>query len=73
MVEQVAYRATVAREPGWWIVAIPEFRFVTQVRRLRYVQRMAMDVVAIWLDVDPAAVSVQAEGVTPDHRCRRRS
>lgn len=62
MSEQMAYRATVAREPGWWIVTIPELSLVTQARRLRDVQRMATDVVATWLDVDPATVNVQVDG-----------
>jgi hypothetical protein len=63
MSEHKVYRATVAREPGWWIVTIPELDLVTQARRLRDVQRMAADVVAVWLDVDPASVSVQVEDV----------
>ena len=64
MSEQRTYRATVAREPGWWIVTIPELNLVTQARRLRDVQRMATDVVAVWLDLDPAAVSVQVADIS---------
>ena len=36
---------------------------MTQARRLRELQRMATDAVAVWLDVDPATISVQVEDV----------
>ncbi len=49
MSEHVVYRATVAREPGWWIITVPELNHVTQARRLRELQRMATDAVAVWL------------------------
>jgi hypothetical protein len=63
--EQMVYRATIAREPGWWIITIPELNLVTQARRLRDVQRMATDVVAVWHEVDPSSVSVRVEDVAP--------
>jgi DNA-directed RNA polymerase specialized sigma24 family protein len=63
MSEHKVYRATVAREPGWWVVTIPELNLVTQARRLRDVQHMATDVVAVWLDVNPAALSVQVDDI----------
>lgn len=59
------YQATVEREPGWWIVRVPELDLVTQARRIGDIQRMATDVVAAWLDVDPAIVHVEIEGFTP--------
>ncbi|MHB8245338.1 MAG: type II toxin-antitoxin system HicB family antitoxin [Acidimicrobiales bacterium] len=55
------YRATVQREPGWWIVTVPELDLVTQARRVRDIQHMATDLVAAWLDADPADVRVELE------------
>lgn len=59
------YRATVEREPGWWIISVPELDLVTQARRIRDIQHMATDLVAAWLDKDPADVRVEIEDFTP--------
>jgi DNA-directed RNA polymerase specialized sigma24 family protein len=59
------YRATVEREPGWWIISVPELDLVTQARRIRDIQHMATDLVAAWLDADPTDVRVEIEDFTP--------
>lgn len=59
------YRATVEREPGWWIINVPELDLVTQARRIRGIQHMATDLVAAWLDADPADIRVEIEDFTP--------
>jgi len=59
------YRATVEREPGWWIISVPELDLVTQARRIRDIQPMATDLVAAWLDEDPADIRVEIEDFTP--------
>jgi DNA-directed RNA polymerase specialized sigma24 family protein len=59
------YLASAEREPGWWIIRVPELDLVTQARRIGDIQRMATDVVAAWLDVDPCTVNVEIEGFTP--------
>jgi len=61
---QKIYRATVVREPGWWIISIPELDLVTQARRIRDIQHMATDLVAAWLDKDPDDVRVEVEDFT---------
>ena len=59
------YRATVEREPGWWVITVPELDLVTQARRIRDIQPMASDLVAAWLDADPADIRVEVEDFTP--------
>jgi len=59
------YRALVERQPGWWIISVPELDLVTQARRIRDIQHMATDLVAAWLDMDPAEVRVEIEDFTP--------
>ncbi len=59
------YRATVEREPGWWIISIPELDLVTQARRVRDIRHMATDLVAAWLDKDLNDVRVEIEDFTP--------
>ncbi|MHB8289207.1 MAG: hypothetical protein ACYDEY_08225 [Acidimicrobiales bacterium] len=59
------YRATVEREPDWWIISIPELDLVTQARRIRDIRHMATDLVAAWLDKDPNDVRVEIEDFTP--------
>ena len=59
------YRAAVEREPGWWIISIPELDLVTQARRVRDIRHMATDLVAAWLDKDLNDVRVEIEDFTP--------
>ncbi|MDA8400638.1 MAG: hypothetical protein M0008_11460 [Actinomycetota bacterium] len=59
------YRATVEREPDWWIISIPELDIMTQARRIRDIRHMATDLVAAWLDKDPNDVRVEIEDFTP--------
>ena len=59
------YRATVEREPGWWIISVPELDLVTQARRIRDIPHMATDLVAAWLDKDIDDVRVEIEDFTP--------
>lgn len=59
------YRVTVEREPGWWIISVPELDLVTQARRIRDIQHMATDLVAAWLDEEPDDIRVEIEDFTP--------
>ncbi len=59
------YRALVERQPGWWIISVPELDLVTQARRIRDIRQMATGLVAAWLGVDPAEVRVEIEDLTP--------
>ena len=55
------YRVTVEREPGFWIIRVPELKqVVTQARRLADVKLNAQEAIAVWLDkrVDDIDVSV---------------
>ncbi len=65
IVDEKIYRVTVEREPGWWIISVPELDLVTQARRIRDIQHMATDLVAAWLDADVADVRVKIEKFTP--------
>jgi DNA-directed RNA polymerase specialized sigma24 family protein len=65
MTTKKIYKATVVREPGWWIISIPELDLVTQARRIRDIQHMATDLVAAWLDKDPVDVRVEVEDFMP--------
>lgn len=55
------YRVTVEREPGFWVIRIPELsQVVTQARRLVDVKQNAREAIAVWLNkkVDDIEVSV---------------
>ena len=55
------YRVTVEREPGFWIVRVPEIpEVVTQARRLADVKLNAREAIAVWLakSIDDIDVSV---------------
>lgn len=45
------YRVTVEREPGFWIIRIPDLdQVVTQARRLADVKQNAREAIAVWLN-----------------------
>jgi predicted RNase H-like HicB family nuclease len=47
-------------EGGWWIIDVPEVpAVVSEARRLDQVAPMATDAIALTLDTDPGAVSVE--------------
>jgi predicted RNase H-like HicB family nuclease len=60
-----AYSVVAEREPGWWIISVPELDITTQARRLSEIEHNAAEAIAVWLDVDPAGVSVSFELSTP--------
>jgi hypothetical protein len=45
------YKVVVEREPGWWIVQIPELDLTTQARRLGDVEKNAREAISALLDV----------------------
>ena len=53
------YRLIVEREPGWWIIRIPELDLTTQARRLQDVERNSREAIAALLDVDIASFDVE--------------
>lgn len=59
------YAVVAEREPGWWIVHVPELNITTQARKLSEIEPHAVEAIAAWLDVDPAAVTVTVELSTP--------
>jgi predicted RNase H-like HicB family nuclease len=67
MVEKVnTYTAVCRRSGNWWAVSIRELKGVhTQARRLDQVADMALDAIALMLDVDPAEVQVTVEPEVP--------
>ncbi len=48
----------VSRDGRFWLVFVPEIGQYTQARTLRQVEEMVIDLVAVWEDRDPAAVTV---------------
>jgi predicted RNase H-like HicB family nuclease len=59
MSKRHTYAVEVEREPGWWIIRVPELDdLTTQARRLTAVERNAREAIAVWLDVDIDAVEV---------------
>lgn len=59
------YSVVAEREPGWWIVHVPELDVTTQARRVSEIERNAREAIAVWLDVDIADVAVTVELSTP--------
>ncbi|WP_206448083.1 hypothetical protein [Agrococcus sp. KRD186] len=60
------YRLDVTREGRWWIIAIPELELHTQAHRLTEVEVMGRDVIALWLDIEPADFDVDVHVTTPE-------
>jgi predicted RNase H-like HicB family nuclease len=59
MTKQRNYRVEVEREPGWWIIRVPDLDdLTTQARRLGAVEQNAREAIAVWLDVDLDAIEV---------------
>ncbi len=55
------YSLVVEREPGWWIVQIPELDLTTQARRLREVETNAREAIAALLDVGTSTFDLDQE------------
>ena len=53
-------RAIATRDGKWWLVELPELGAVTQARSVSEIELMAHDLAAIWLDVDPSTVAIDA-------------
>jgi hypothetical protein len=59
------YDVVADREPGWWIIHVPELDITTQARKLSEIEHHAAEAIAAWLDVDIASVAVTVELSTP--------
>jgi hypothetical protein len=60
------YRLVVEREPGWWIVQIPELELTTQAGRLGDVEKNAREAIAALLDVGTLTFELEQEVVAPE-------
>lgn len=65
MVDRRTYLLEVTREPGWWIVAVPELDFRTQAATLAEVEEMGRELVAVVLDVEPDSFDVNVRVEPP--------
>jgi hypothetical protein len=59
------YWLVVEREPGWWIVQIPELDLTTQARRLGDVEKSAREAIAALLDVGTVTFDVEQDVRAP--------
>jgi hypothetical protein len=59
------YAVVANREPGWWIIHVPELDITTQARKLSEIEHHVAEAIAAWLDVDIASVAVTVELSTP--------
>ena len=60
------YTVTVEREPGFWIIRVPEIdSVVTQARRLADVRENAREAIAVWSNVPLSNVDVTLNLVVP--------
>lgn len=65
MKQRKRYRLVVEREPGWWIVQIPELDLTTQARRLGDVEKNARDAIAALLDVGSGSFDLEQDVRAP--------
>lgn len=63
--EVTTYRAQVSRDGKFWLVYIPEIDKYTQARNLGEVESMARDLIALWLEVEPATIAIHPEVELP--------
>ena len=62
----MTYTARARRSGAWWAIDVPELPGVySQARRLDRVESMARDVIALFLDVDPATLEIRVETNLP--------
>jgi predicted RNase H-like HicB family nuclease len=62
----MTYTARARRSGSWWAIDVPELPGVySQARRLDRVESMARDAIALFLDVDPAALDIRVEANLP--------
>lgn len=59
------YKLIVHREPGWWVIEIPELELVTQARRLGDVEKNAREAIASLLDVERASFDLEQDVQAP--------
>jgi hypothetical protein len=59
------YKLVVEREPGWWIVQIPELDLTIQARRLGDVEKNARDAIAALLDVGIGSFDLEQDVRAP--------
>jgi hypothetical protein len=65
MKQRKTYKLVVQREPGWWIIQIPELELTTQARRLGDVEKNAREAIAAMLDVGVASFDLEPDVRTP--------
>lgn len=60
------YNVTVEREPGFWIIRVPDMdAVVTQARRLADVKQNAREAIAVWRDEPVSSIDVVVSLVVP--------
>ncbi|HMS24839.1 MAG TPA: hypothetical protein PKB15_03985 [Acidimicrobiia bacterium] len=60
------YDVTVKREPGWWIISVPELDDITShASTLNKVEFIARDLISAWLDCDEDSFSVNLQIIAP--------
>lgn len=59
--EARTYTVQVFRDSGLWVIEVPEIDVVGQARTLASAADTARSLIALWLDVDPAAISVEMD------------
>ncbi|MDG4829961.1 type II toxin-antitoxin system HicB family antitoxin [Solwaraspora sp. WMMD1047] len=58
--EMTTYSVSCRRVGNWWAISVPELKGVhTQARRLDQVAAMAREAIALLLETDPAAISIE--------------
>jgi len=66
MSKKMTYQVTVEREPGFWIIRVPEIpEVVTQARRLADVKENAQEAIAVWTDTGAGDIDVSVTVVVP--------
>jgi predicted RNase H-like HicB family nuclease len=66
MSKKMSYHVTVEREPGFWIIRVPEIaEVVTQARRLADVKENAREAIAVWTGTGVDDIDVSVTVVVP--------
>lgn len=53
------YEATATHEDPWWVVEVPEVGVFGKAASFEEVPAVVRELVALWLEVDPAEVEVR--------------
>lgn len=61
VLSEVTYQVNVSRDGDWYMISVPEIDGLTQARKKKEVVKMARDLIAITLDIEPDSFAMKID------------